>query len=80
MNTLTLFIRAIGYAVPAMLLVVLLDYVIGVRLSEHSPTVCDPVDVAPAPDDSGDRLLEWILTEAERQAWVNEVEKGLQKK
>jgi hypothetical protein len=63
-----------------MLLVVLADYVIGTRLSERSPTVCDPVDVAPVPDDSGDRLLEWILTEAERQAWVNDVEKGLQKK
>jgi hypothetical protein len=80
MNTLTFIARLSTLAVPAMLLVVLLDYVIGVRLSEHSPTVCDPVDVAPAPDDSGDRLLEWILTEAERQAWVNEVEKGLQKK
>jgi hypothetical protein len=79
MNTLTLFIRAIGYAVPALLLVVLLDYVIGTRLSERSPTVCDPVDVAVV-DDAGDRLLEWILLEAERQAWVNEVEKGLQKK
>jgi hypothetical protein len=80
MNTLTLFIRAIGYAVPALLLVVLLDYVIGTRLSERSPTDCDPVDVAPVPDDAGDRLLEWILTEADRQAWVNEVEKGLQNK
>jgi hypothetical protein len=80
MNTLTLFIRAIGYAVPALLLVVLLDYVIGTRLSERSPTVCDPVDVAAVPDESGDRLLEWILLEAERQAWVNEVEKGLQNK
>jgi hypothetical protein len=80
MTTLTLLARVTTLAVPAMLLVVLLDYVIGTRLSEHSPTVCDPVDVAPVPDESGDRLLEWILLEAERQAWVNEVEKGLQKK
>jgi hypothetical protein len=80
MNTLTLFIRVISYSLPAMLAVVLLDHVLGTRLSEHSPTVCDPVDVAPVPDESGDRLLEWILLEAERQAWVNEVEKGLQDK
>jgi hypothetical protein len=77
MTTLALFARLSTLAVPAMLLVVLFDYVIGTRLSEHSPTVCDPVDVAPVPDDAGDRLLEWILLEAERQAWVNEVEKGL---
>jgi hypothetical protein len=80
MNTLTFIARVTTLAVPALLLVVLLDYVIGTRLSEHSPTVCDPVDVAVVPDDSGDRLLTWILLEAERQAWVNEVEKGLQKK
>jgi hypothetical protein len=80
MTTLTFLARLSTLAVPAMLLVVLLDYVIGVRLSEHSPTVCDPVDVAAVPDDSGDRLLTWILLEAERQAWVNEVEKGLQNK
>jgi hypothetical protein len=80
MTTLTFLARVLTLAVPALLLVVLLDYVIGTRLSEHSPTVCDPVDVAAVPDDSGERLLEWILTEAERQAWVNEVEKGLQNK
>jgi hypothetical protein len=62
-----------------MLFIVLLDYVIGTRLSERSPTVCDPVDVAPVPDESGDRLLTWILLEAERQAWVNEVEQMLHK-
>jgi hypothetical protein len=92
MTLLTFLARVATLAVPALLLVVLLDYVIGTRLSEHSPTVCDPVDVAAEnipesilpesikPDESGDRLLEWILTEAERQAWVNEVEKGLQNK
>jgi hypothetical protein len=80
MTTLTFLARVATLAVPALLLVVLLDYVIGTRLSEHSPTVCDPVDVAPVPDESGDRLLTWILLEAGRQAWVNEVEKGLQNK
>jgi hypothetical protein len=79
MTTLSFLARLTTLAVPAMLLVVLLDYVIGTRLTERSPTDCDPVDVA-AVDDAGDRLLEWILTEAERQAWVNEVEKGLQNK
>jgi hypothetical protein len=79
MNTLTFIARVTTLAVPALLLVVLLDYVIGTRLSEHSPTVCDPVDVA-AVDDAGDRLLEWILTEAERQAWVNEVHRKLEKR
>jgi hypothetical protein len=79
MTTLSFLARLTTLAVPAMLLVVLLDYVIGTRLTERSPTDCDPVDVA-AVDDAGDRLLEWILLEAERQAWVNEVEKGLQNK
>jgi hypothetical protein len=73
MTTLYLLARLSTLAVPALLLVVLLDYVIGTRLSERSPTVCDPVDVAPVTDDSGDRLLEWILLEAERQAWVSGV-------
>jgi hypothetical protein len=68
------------FLAPVIVLVGIYDILTQRNRTPHSPTVCDPVDVAPVPDDSGDRLLEWILTEAERQAWVNDVEKGLQKK
>jgi hypothetical protein len=80
------------FLAPVIVLVGIYDILTQRNRTPHSPTVCDPVDVAAEnipesilpesikPDDSGDRLLEWILTEAERQAWVNEVEKGLQNK
>jgi hypothetical protein len=67
------------FLAPIIVLLGIYDILTQRNRTPHSPTDCDPVDVA-AVDDAGDRLLEWILTEAERQAWVNEVEKGLQNK
>jgi hypothetical protein len=67
------------FLAPVIVLVGIYDILTQRNRTPRSPTVCDPVDVAVV-DDAGDRLLEWILLEAERQAWVNEVEKGLQKK
>lgn len=83
MTVFSLTLRILTLALPAMLLVVLADHVLGRRLTEHSPTVCDPVDVAavePEADNAGALVLEWILLEAERQNWVNKVERGLWKK
>jgi hypothetical protein len=68
------------FLAPVIVLLGIYDILTQRNRTPHSPTVCDPVDVAPVTDESGDRLLEWILLEAERQAWVNEVEKGLQNK
>ena len=66
--------------ISAFLLVVAMDlYIKKTRepasLPHRQPHVCAAGDVEA--EEAGTRVLEWILDEAGRQAWINNVETGL---